>query len=68
MSIPPPLTREIMHHSIPHLAILLALISPFFIVIGGFLTPARGRASLAVVFTLLLLGTASLFFIIRQVA
>ena len=57
-----------MHHSIIHFAILLALISPFFIVIGGFLTPARGRASLAVVFMLLLLGTASVFFIIRQVA
>jgi hypothetical protein len=57
-----------MHHSIIHLAILFALISPFFIVIGGFLTPARGRASLVVALMLFLLGTASLFFVIHQVA
>jgi hypothetical protein len=61
-------TWEIMHHSIIHLAILFALISPFFIVIGGFLTPARGRASLVVALMLFLLGTASLFFVIHQVA
>jgi positive regulator of sigma E activity len=64
----PPLTWDIMHQSIIHLAILLAVISPFSILVGAVLTPPLGRASLAVVFTLLLLGTASLFSIIRQVA
>ena len=63
----PPRTWDIMHHSIIHLAILLALISPFFIVTGVVLTPPLGRPSLAVAFTLLLLGTASLFFILHQV-
>jgi positive regulator of sigma E activity len=57
-----------MHQSIIHPAILLAVFSPFSILVGAVLTPPLGRASLAVVFTLLLLGTASLFFIIRQVA
>ena len=64
----PPLTWDIMHQSIIHPAILLAVFSPFSILVGAVLTPPLGRASLAVVFTLLLLGTASLFFIIHQVA
>ena len=54
-----PRTSDIMHPSMIHFAILLLLFSPLFIVVGGVLTPLRGRASLAIVFMLLLLGTAS---------
>ena len=55
-----------MQPSILHFAILLALTSSLFIVVGGFLIPARGRATLVVALMLFLLGTASLFFIIHQ--
>jgi positive regulator of sigma E activity len=48
-----------MHPSMIHFAILLLLFSPLFILVGGVLTPLRGRAYLAIVFMLFLLGTAS---------
>ena len=54
-----PRTSDIMHPSMIHFAILLLLFSPLFIVVGGVLTPLRGRASVAIVFMSFLLGTAS---------
>lgn len=48
-----------MYPSMIHFVMLLLLTSPLFIVVGAILTPLRGRATLAAVLMLFLLGTAS---------
>lgn len=47
-----------MHPSMIHFVMLLLLTSPLFIVVGAVPTPLRGRATLAVLLMLFLLGTA----------
>jgi hypothetical protein len=47
-----------MYPSMIHFVMLLLLTSPLFIVVGAILTPLKGRATLAAVLMLFLLGTA----------
>ena len=65
LQLPPLPTWNSLHPLIIHFPIVLLLVCPLFILIGAFLSPAKGRPYLSTALILLLLGTASLFFAVQ---
>src|ERR1035437_9995962 len=65
LQFPPLPTWDSLHPLIIHFPIALLLICPLVVLIGAFLSPAKGRPYLSTALILLLLGTASLFVAVK---